>query len=403
MKPFKRFISYVFRRKVKLNKRNIFLMNVIMFLQGLVFYGPIATAYRINKGINIQEIFLIETIFIIFNLLFEVPWGIFADKFGYKKTIVISNLIFFISKIIFFKAHSIELFIIERIFLAIAISGLSGVDSAIIYESLDNKEESEKAFSRYVGCSNIGYLLGSLLSIVIVSKSMDLAAFYTIIPYGLAFAISLFLKDIKYKNREKVSLTDNFKSIVKNKNIIIFIFGTIILTEVAHGITVFLNQNQYIKSGIDIKYFGLIIVFNQLLKILGIKSYKVTNKIRNLDFIIIMAIITLLSSIGLAFTSNKALSITLISIISLAVALIEPIILDIKNKSVTTHDRATVLSIYSIIGSGVSLIINPYIGRFAEISIEQGFIFCALIILVAIVLISYYKKLDNIYNKNNIE
>lgn len=396
MKPFKRFISYVFRRKVKLNKKNIFLMNVIILLQGLVFYGPIATVYRLNKGINIKEIFLIESIFIIFNLLFEVPWGIFADKFGYKKTIVISNLIFFISKIIFFKANSLGLFIVERIFLAIAISGLSGVDSAIIYESLDNKEESEKVFSRYLGFNNIGYLLGSLLSIVIVNISMDLATFYTIIPYGLAFIMSLFLKDTKYKNREKVSIIDNFKSINNNKSIIIFIFGTVILTEVVHGITVFLNQNQYIKSGIDIKYFGLIIVFNQLLKIFGIKAYKITNKIINIDLIIIISIIICLNSLALVFTSNKVLSITLISIISLAIALIEPLIIDIKNKSVTTKDRATVLSIYSIIGSLVSLIINPCIGKFAEVSIEIGFVFCSLVILVATILISCYKKLDNI-------
>lgn len=399
MKPFKRFIYYVFRRKVKLNKKNIFLMNAIILLQGLVFYGPIATVYRLNKGINIKEIFLIESIFIIFSLLFEVPWGIFADKFGYKRTIVISNLIFFISKIIFFKANSFALFIVERIFLAIAISGLSGVDSAIIYESLDNKEDSEKVFSRYIGCSNIGYLLGSLLSIFIVSKSMDLAAFYTIIPYGLAFLMSLFIKDIKYENREKVSLISNFKSIINNKKIIIFIFGTAILSEVAHGITAFLNQNQYLKSGINIKYFGLIVVFDQLLKILGIKTYKITSKIVNVNLIIIMAIIIGLNSFGLVFTSNKIVSIVLISVISLAITLIEPLIVDIENKSVTTQDRATVLSIYSIIGSIVSLTVNPYIGKFAEVSIERGFIFCSIVSLVSVSLIIFYKKLNN---KNNI-
>ena len=378
-----------------MNKKNIFLMNVIMLLQGLVFYGPIATVYRLNKGINIKEIFLIETVFIISNLLFEVPWGIFADKFGYKKTIVISNLIFFISKIIFFKANSLGLFIIERIFLAIAISGLSGVDSAIIYESLENKEESEKAFSKYVGCSNVGYLLGSLLSIVIVSKSMDLAVFYTIIPYGLAFILSLFLKDTNYIATKKVSLINNFKSIINNKNIFIFIFGTVILTEVAHGITVFLNQNQYVKSGINIKYFGLIVVFNQLLKILGIKTYKISNKIGSINLILINSIIIGISSFILVFTNSKIFSITLISIISLTIALIEPIILDIKNKSVKTEDRATVLSLYSIIGSIVSLIVNPYVGKYAEVSIEQGFIFCSLIVFIAFILIIYYKKLQS--------
>ena len=95
-----------FRRKVKLNnKRNIYLMYIIVFLQGFVFYGPIATVFRENRGVSIYQIFLIESISMILIMLFEVPWGIFADKFGYKKTLVISNFIFFISKIVFFKAN----------------------------------------------------------------------------------------------------------------------------------------------------------------------------------------------------------------------------------------------------------------------------------------------------------
>ena len=95
-------------------------MYIIVFLQGFVFYGPIATIYRQNRGLSMSSIFLIESISWVLMIIFEIPWGWFSDKFGYKKTLVISNFLFFISKIIFYKAYSFEMFFLERVLLSLS-------------------------------------------------------------------------------------------------------------------------------------------------------------------------------------------------------------------------------------------------------------------------------------------
>lgn len=59
-------------------------MYAISLLQGMVFYGPIATLYRRAAGISIFQITIIESISLIVCLLLELPWGIVADKIGYK-------------------------------------------------------------------------------------------------------------------------------------------------------------------------------------------------------------------------------------------------------------------------------------------------------------------------------
>ena len=43
-------------------KKNIYLMYAIALLQGMVFYGSIATLYRQASGITIFQITLIESI-----------------------------------------------------------------------------------------------------------------------------------------------------------------------------------------------------------------------------------------------------------------------------------------------------------------------------------------------------
>lgn len=380
------------------NKRNIYLMYIIVFLQGFVFYGPIATVFRENRGVSIYQIFLIESISMILIMLFEVPWGIFADKFGYKKTLVISNFIFFISKILFFKANSFWIFLFERILLSISISGLSGCDTALIYLSLDKNQNSERVFGRYVWFSNVGFLLGSMISTYIINISIDLTAYYTIIPYGVAFGVSLFLKNITDEVTKKENVKSKFKYSLKhvaaNKYIIIFLVGISLVKEVVQSITVFLNQQQYIKSGIDIRYFGILLVAIQFMKLISVKSYKLSNMIGQIKSINMLTIAVFISSSILIIISNAILSFLCVSVISIGMAIMEPMIIDIKNKSISSGNRATILSIYSMIESITSSIINPIIGFVSNSALENGLITCSLISLAAIILIRYFRKIN---------
>ncbi|MGL5381619.1 MFS transporter [Clostridium sp.] len=362
-----------------IKKRNIYLLYLIVFLQGFVFYGPIATIFREARGISISEIFIIESISFILLILLEIPFGLFADKFGYKKTLILSNFIFFISKIVFFKATSFYLFLFERALLAIALAGLSGCDSALLYLSIDKKDNSEKIFGKYNFYMNGGFLISCLLSGFLINISMDLAAFCTIISYGLAFFFSLFLVDLKEEKTKNHKSKENLKLVFKNKKFILFLISIAMIEEIVQCVTVFLNQLQYIKSGIPLKYFGIILAFITTIKLISCKSYKVSNKFGQKNSLVIYSFIITISIGCLLFISSPYLSIIFIAIISGAISLAAPTINDIKNKSIIKGDRATILSIYSMITSLVSAILNPMIGFASNISLSIGLITCAFI------------------------
>ena len=67
-------------------------MYAIALLQGMVFYGPIATLYRQAKGVSVLQITIIESVSLTLCLLLEFPWGILADQIGYKRTILLCNI-----------------------------------------------------------------------------------------------------------------------------------------------------------------------------------------------------------------------------------------------------------------------------------------------------------------------
>ncbi|WP_411681806.1 MFS transporter [Clostridium thailandense] len=381
-------------------KVNVYLMYIIVFLQGFVFYGPIATVYRQNRNLSLSNMFLIESISWVLMIIFEIPWGWAADKIGYKKSLVISNFIYFISKIVFYKAYSFEMFLLERILLSVSLAGISGCDVALIYSSV-KQEESEKVFGRYNAFSTSGYLIASSIFSILVKYSIDSTAFWTIIPYGVAAVLTLFIKDVRVQHEEKLKFKQSLLTAFESKSIIILVISFAFISEVVQVISVFLNQSQYLRSGINIKYFGILAVVMQIVRLSSIKAYKLSVRLGKNGTIQILYAIISICCITLVFSSNAILTILSIIFICGCGAMISPIVLDIENKSIKTTDRATLLSVFAIFGDLTSAGVNVIIGKTADISTTSAFITCTAMCVCAYALLFVYKKKES--QKINVE
>lgn len=371
-------------------KKNIYLMCVIAYLQGLVFYGPIATIFRESRGLTIYQIFIIESIFMVLMICLEIPWGYFADRFGYKRALVLSYFLFFLSKIVFYCAHSFTIFMLEAFLIALAISGISGCDSALIYSST-GAEKSDKAFSYYSASGAAGFFTASIASTFLIRYSLDITVLFTIIPYLIAFFISLFIIDVEYK-REKLSLKVSVKNALKNKSIFLFVISMAIVSETTHSICIFLNQPKYSESGISLRYFGYLTAFMQIVCILSARSYKLNKKFGSKSVITFLFTVITFASIALGLTKNPLAVVILIAITEGAFAICQPLSADIQNKSITTDDRATLLSTYAMAGDIIASISNLSIGKAANLSINLGFITCGVLSGIALIMVYIYFK-----------
>jgi MFS family permease len=286
------------------------------------------------------------------------------------------------------------MFFLERVLLSLSLAGISGCDIALIYSSI-KEEESEKVFGIYSAFATGGYLIASVMYGIIVKQSMDSTAFYTIIPYAAAAVLTLFIKDVKVDHKEKPKFKQSLLSALKNKSVIILVISFALINEVVQVVGVFLNQSQYLRSGIDIKYFGILAVVMQIVKLISVKAYKVSAKLGNNRSIEILYIIIAICCTILVFTSNAILTILSIMLIFGSAAIISPIVLNIENKSINTPNRATLLSIFSMFGSLASSGANVIIGNTAEISISWAFITCVVMCVFAYILLYVYKKVLN--------
>ena len=172
-------------------KRNLYLLYAMALLQGMVFYGPIATLYRQAQGITVFQITVIESISLFLYGVLEIPWGIAADKIGYRRTLIACSGLYFLSKIVFWRADSFADFLLERVMLSVVLAGISGVDSSVLYLSCKGRD-SQKVFGVYHSMSMAGLLFAAGVYAMVVQDHYPLAGFLTVISYGGAAFLSPF-------------------------------------------------------------------------------------------------------------------------------------------------------------------------------------------------------------------
>lgn len=343
-------------------KRNIYLMYAIAFLQGMVFYGPVATLYRQSYGVSVFQITLIESISLILCILLEMPWGVVADRIGYKRTMVFCCVLYFVSKVVFWQVSGFGWFLAERVMLSVVIAGLSGVDTSILYLSCSD-QKSQKVFGIYNSLQMAGLLSAAMVFSLFVGKNYRLSGLLTVASYGAAALLSLGLQEVKRSgNEEKES--GQFKDILMqtlgNRNLLLFLAGAAFLCETHQVITVFLSQLQFEKCGLSQGTIGYIYIVTTLLGSCGIYSLRLTKKAGIKGAMMIFGGAGILSCMMLAFTSHGLPSVLGIWMLRLSNSLFEPFQTEMQNRQIHTKYRATALSIHAMIidciGAGTNLI-----------------------------------------------
>lgn len=71
-----------------------FHLNILRYyaysvLSNLLFFLPIDIIFFKERGLDLEQIFLIQTLFSVGVIVFEVPTGIIADHFGRKKSLLL--------------------------------------------------------------------------------------------------------------------------------------------------------------------------------------------------------------------------------------------------------------------------------------------------------------------------
>lgn len=375
-------------------KKNLYVMYAITLLQGMIFYGPIATLYRQAQGVTIFQITVIESISLALGILLEIPWGVVADKIGYRKTMIFCSGLYFVSKIAFWKATGFTGFLMERIMLSVVLAGFSGVDSSIIYLSCEEMD-SQKAFGIYNSLSMAGLLIASGIFSLFVQDNYPLAGLLTVISYGIAALLSFMLTEVKHQKAEEIqseTFKVTLKTVFSNLTLLLFLIAVAFLSEAHQTITVFLNQLQYERCGLHSYSIGLIYIVATVLGMLGVYSSAVTKRIGIRKSLFLFCGMAVISCLTLALTQYAIPSVIGVLTLRISNSLFQPFQSEIQNREIKTNNRATALSINSMFTNCIAIGTNLVFGILSNWSLPSAFFFGAGICVVSLLFFFLWYK-----------
>lgn len=363
-------------------RRNIRIMYAISLLQGMVFYAPIATLYRQQAGLGVFEITLIESISLVVSIALEVPWGIFADRVGYKKAMMGCCGLWFLSKLVFWQADGFGMFLLERLLLGVVFAGLSGLDQSILYCSVEEKD-AQSVFGIYNSLGTAGVLLAAGIYSAFIGESYRMAGLLTAVSYGAAALLSLGLCEVNPGEAGSrgtlASFTDAVCGLARNRSLLLLVVGCALLAEVNQTISVFLNQLQYVRCGMSASAIGVVYIAVTLLELTGGLSARLTRRFgaKRLGGALFSACAA--ACLMLAVTDRAWLSVASVGLLHGCASVLWPLKSDLVNRCVDSPERVTALSVNQLLADGIAIATNLVFGRLSDSSLSSAMLFGAVL------------------------
>ena len=129
---------------------NIPKLYIIRCAKWFMLYMPIIGLFYADNGLTNTEIFLIQAAYSFSSALFAIPSGYFADVIGRKKTLVLGTILASSGFLLYATIHNFWAFFIAETIMGVGNSCISGTDSAMLYDSLQQSQNQEK-YLKYEG------------------------------------------------------------------------------------------------------------------------------------------------------------------------------------------------------------------------------------------------------------
>ncbi|MDC7249950.1 MAG: MFS transporter [Sphaerochaetaceae bacterium] len=389
---------------------NIFNNYIFIFLSNLNLTHGLWMIYLATKGMSLVQLGLLEGIFHITSFLMEVPTGLVADIYGRKTSRIIGRIFALLSIFLLLTADSFIFFTISFIFIALSYNLESGAGEALIYDSL-KELKLENKYMKICGKQEIAVQVGQVIAFIIGGylATIDYKyVFYLTMIFIVITIIQSFIfqepnidkeetKNNKLSKILKNQINQSINIIKDNRKIGFFIIFTQII--LAFGTSLFYYlQNFLIADGHTEFFIGVIFSISAIFDaIAGSLTFRLEKIIKEKGILMIMPF---LSVICIWFIALSKYSYIFYIIMCAIEGFIFVAMSDYINRLIPSKNRATILSLASMVFSFFMIFIFPLIGKIGDLySLKTAFLVLAIIATIFaignfILLLNINKKKD---------
>ena len=368
--------------------QTIYLYLVLGNTLATSFIWGINTIFLLDAGLNNFEAFLANAFFTLGFVIFEVPTGIIADTLGRRMSYLLGCLTLAVSTALYLLMWQIHGpfwgWALSSILLGLGYTFFSGALEAWLVDALhatNFKGSLDGVFAKGQIIGGVAMLTGSVLGGVIAQFSnlgipYILRSAVLLINFATAF---LLMKDLGFTPKKSTHYLNEMKGILKasidngfrNPPVKWLMISSIFLTGVSFYIFYALQPFLLKLYGDEKAYTiaGLIAAITAVSNIAGGITAPYIKRLFNkrTSALLVGGIFTGVILLLVSLTNSFWIALLLIFLWGLLFAALSPIRQAYINGIIPSSQRATVLSFDSLVGSSGGIVIQPALGKIADI------------------------------------
>lgn len=375
----------------------------VCFLNGLVFFAPVALLVRTQAGVSEHIFFLLQALLSGVIFLGEIPTGFITDKIGYRKSLILAQVLLLGARSLLlaaFVSRSLVLFVVEAVVEGIAACFTSGTGSAYLYALYgENGYLAKTAHAGNFGTA--GFIISTVAYAGIYKISgMEGLLITTVVMNIIAVVCSFYLRSESSKtviaDRKEVQIL----AVFKNKKAFLFVISLAIFS-IAWLLINFFYVEKLENCGLPVEWMSLIILSYSAVQmlaepILGKLSDGKNGKSSREKLPAVTAAAAGVAFLLFGVVKFRAAVLLLMLILPLLLNLPEYLLMNLENQFVDEAEcgsqRAATLSVLNMGVNLVEILTLSASAFLTKIGIQWCFVFVGCFLMVIALLFARIQK-----------
>lgn len=377
-----------------LMQRNINILFWARLFGSMNLYAPVLTLFYLQRGLSTSDFFVVILFWTVSVMLFEVPTGAFADRFGAKASFLTGCLLSIIGKVCLLFAYDPWVFYLSSALDGIAITFFSGAEEALIYESLKEAGQEDQMSAVTGKINSAGFFAMSLAYLpgAFFAKDLTDMQFMMLILIGLLFQLVQFALLLrvanpsvveKFRDESPWSHVRNGVTLIRQTPNLFFLFANVTILFIASVVGFGRMDQLYMtEAGLPVAWLGVVYAGGALI------SFFISRRVEwlmskfppvmLLHMTNAMALLAIIAAI--LMIQNLAVAFVVYAILNVSKSIRNPIYSQLSNEYIPSGSRATTLSLLSVIDAMFDVILFTTFALLVSSSMKTLFIGLAVIV-----------------------
>ncbi len=368
--------------------QRIYVLLTSLTTLGNSFIWGVNTLFLLDAGLSVAQAFAANAFFTFGQVVFEVPTGVVADSKGRRTSFLMGSATLMVTTLMYYYLWVINgefwMWAVVSALLGLGFTFFSGAVEAWLVDSLNYtnyKGKLDDVFGKGMAASGAAMLIGALAGGVVAQfTSLGVPYLIRVGLLGLTFVVAMFtMKDlgftpVKEKNvvrQSNLILKASIRHGLMKKKIKWLMFMSVISTGV--GFYAFYVMQPYLLELYgDPEAYAVAGIAAALIsgsQIIGGFFVRVVSRIFNKRTSVIKAevVVSSVTLVLIGVIVNLWVVLMMMTVWSIFSAATRPVRQSLMNSNIASKQRATVLSFDSLFGSAGGAVIQPALGKTADI------------------------------------